>query len=118
MKNCEHCNTPFSPRPNGRKQRFCKSECCRAAYNAKHPGIGYDYALIRDYGISRARFIELLDIQCNRCLICGRDNVKLVVDHDHETGRVRGLLCKSCNGGLGVYEKYKTALLEYLEPTC
>lgn len=38
------------------------------------------------------------------CAICREAGRRLVVDHDHETGAVRGLLCVPCNSALGRYE--------------
>jgi hypothetical protein len=40
--------------------------------------------------------------QQGRCAICGLPSHKLVVDHDHETGKLRGLLCRQCNSGIGM----------------
>lgn len=46
-----------------------------------------------------------------RCAVCGYRDVRLVDDHDHETGLIRGLLCRSCNGREpyddGLFRKYR-----------
>jgi hypothetical protein len=54
----------------------------------------------RKYGLRRADYMALLQRQHERCAICGR-RIALVVDHCHETGRIRGLLCRDCNLGIG-----------------
>jgi len=54
------------------------------------------------YRTSRSRLRELAAAQAEQCPICKR-KVKLVVDHDHQTGAVRGLLCNRCNVGLGQF---------------
>ena len=52
------------------------------------------------------------------CAICGDENVKLQIDHDHETGKVRGRLCPRCNTMLGMAKDNINNLLSailYLE---
>jgi hypothetical protein len=71
--------------------------------------------LKRLYGITLGAFEALEQAQNYRCAICGgppngRGN-KLYVDHDHATNKVRGLLCATCNSGLGHF-KDKPELLE------
>jgi len=62
--------------------------------------------LASKYGISRADYAELLSRQDGKCAICGTDKPsghykRFHVDHEHESHKVRGLLCHSCNIGLG-----------------
>lgn len=58
--------------------------------------------LLAKYGMSVREFDEMSAAQDHRCAIC-RKNRRLVIDHDHQSGRVRGLLCVSCNAALGVF---------------
>lgn len=68
--------------------------------------------LRRLYGIALEDFDAMLGHQHGLCAICGRPERRgikdslapLVVDHDHRSGRVRGLLCHSCNVSLAVVE--------------
>jgi hypothetical protein len=63
-----------------------------------------EYKLIKNYGITLAEYDSMFDKQDGRCSICGiyQDELikKLVVDHNHDTNIVRGLLCDKCNRGL------------------
>ena len=60
-----------------------------------------DYHLRRNFGITLAQYDELLVKQGHKCGVCKRPNTafktNLAVDHDHKTGRIRGLLCVHCN---------------------
>ena len=59
--------------------------------------------LKRKYGLTPEEFEELLTAQGDGCAICGKPNPDNV-DHDHVTGRVRGILCWNCNVGVGQFE--------------
>jgi len=60
--------------------------------------------LKREYGITQEYYIYLENIQKRRCAICGTIPKRLHVDHCHETDQVRGLLCGSCNRGIGMFK--------------
>jgi len=57
----------------------------------------------RRYGLSLADYRALQARQGNACAICRKVTRALCIDHCHVTGRVRGLLCRSCNSALGFY---------------
>ena len=57
---------------------------------------------LKQYGLTAEQYRDMLVGQAGRCLVCLRVSAKtLVVDHDHVTGRVRGLLCHPCNLAIG-----------------
>ena len=65
-----------------------------------------DRRLQKAFGMTLQRYNEMLEEQDHKCAICGRSQRALskafAVDHDHDTGRVRGLLCDMCNRAIGL----------------
>lgn len=101
----------------------CKVCCDKQAKanNLKNPK-SMKEAQWRQKGITNfsfEQFQELLILQQELCAICKQEeraeNRSLAVDHNHETGQIRGLLCGSCNTKLGWVEKYFTEIHSYLE---
>jgi hypothetical protein len=85
-----------------------------------------DYDRKARYGLAAGEFAKLLELQKGRCLICKTDTPggkgnSFVVDHCHSSEKVRGLLCCSCNMGLGQF-KHNVELLQsainYLAESC
>jgi hypothetical protein len=69
------------------------------------------------YGLSPKGLIEFRELHSNRCGICGSSDT-LYVDHDHRTGKLRGLLCPPCNSAIGQLREDPAlfaAALAYLE---
>ena len=76
---------------------------------------GRRQSLKRLYNISIEQYDMLFNSQHGVCAICSkpqRDNRKLFVDHDHETNKVRGLLCDKCNFILGLSGESPSVLQE------
>lgn len=71
----------------------------------------------RKYGIGLEEYNLLLESQDGKCAICRVEPKKLSlsVDHDHDTGEVRGLLCPRCNRAVEWLVYYKNIASEYLE---
>lgn len=99
----------------------CKTcyNLARLAWNRNNPQQyreGYQKRRLKLYfNMSIEQYNELLTKQNNCCAICGKNskefNKLLAVDHDHETGEVRGLLCSNCNTGIGMLQD-STKLLD------
>ena len=74
-------------------------------YYAKNEEYSYGRGIVSKYGIDLVEYNKLLVKQKHSCYICKKhkDTFKkrLCVDHNHKTGKVRGLLCASCNYVLG-----------------
>lgn len=67
--------------------------------------------------ITESEYVGLVEAAGGCCQICGRNPDGLHLDHCHETGRVRGLLCSTCNTGLGKFgdsEERMEVALDYL----
>lgn len=59
------------------------------------------------FGITLDQYLEMVEEVNKKCEICGKEHEEenykvLVVDHDHDTGNIRGLLCHNCNKALGL----------------
>lgn len=89
------------------------------------PDYHRDYWLRGKYGITLEERDEMFESQNGMCPICkdpmlkrGTEGKSAVIDHDHITGAVRGLICNTCNKGIGYFRDDKVLLaaaLEYLD---
>jgi len=91
-------------------------------YYLKNKDRAYHRFLKNKYGISLDEYNEMLKEQNNSCYICGKheseQKKRLNVDHNHQTGKVRALLCVTCNTSLGLMKEdlgvFKT-MIKYVE---
>ncbi len=73
---------------------------------------------LQRYGMTLDDFDRMMTEQDGKCAICNNEQKRLHIDHCHATGRVRGLLCTSCNLGLGLLKDDESLLakaIKYLE---
>lgn len=113
-RTCPACDELIPPTVNANKV-YCSDACRNAA------------GVVKTYGIEVSAFREMLAGQGGACAGCGvkyRHQLPAAdgwhIDHDHETGMVRGILCRHCNLMLGFAKDNPTTLrraAEYLERT-
>jgi hypothetical protein len=106
---CPDCSAfkPEADFPRNRSSKTGYGGYCKPCHNvrtrknlSKNHGSTREFHLRRRYGIGQAEVDEMLAAQSGKCAICCRPNPGHV-DHDHATGKVRGLLCFNCNQALG-----------------
>lgn len=135
MKKCTKCKIekPFSEfskhirNKDGLRFR-CKSCESEDAKEAKRKALEADYLgtrlkeradnLKRMFGMSLDEYEQKAQEQGNVCAICKgtcKSGKRLAVDHDHETGKIRDLLCGNCNGGLGKFQDDPELLIKAAE---
>lgn len=101
MKACKYCG----------EEHNLPGYACRVCKDGKHR-----------YGLTRNDQIRLYESQDKKCCLCENEIEMFVghkggfIDHDHSTGKVRGILCNRCNTVVGGLENYKnlTKLLHYM----
>jgi hypothetical protein len=137
MKRCFRCGVEkgleeFYDNRYGRKRDGKQSQCkaCTkqqaVAWQASHPEVkrrnNRQSALKRIYGITSEQYDTLLAEQGGRCKLCGTSQPggagRFHIDHNHDSGLIRGLLCQQCNMGLGLFgddTQRLTRAVKYLE---
>ena len=83
----------------------------------KKPEHYKELRIIYKYGMTYEDKEEMYKNQFNKCLTCQKDFsiTNLHIDHDHETGKVRGLLCPQCNTALGLVKEDVITLKHMIE---
>lgn len=105
---CGHSKPLFEFGKDSRNKSGLKAECkaCARAYANARPRTNINRLAMegyyrRTFGLTPEGVKALKDSVGNCCEICGDRVERLVVDHNHATGEVRGILCTNCNSGIG-----------------
>jgi hypothetical protein len=80
--------------------KYCQAEYRKSTYCPKK---NRDYFLSRRYNLTHGQYIEMYEEREGECDICGDYHETLCIDHEHSTGKIRGLLCQECNKALGLF---------------
>lgn len=109
---CSSCNSPRGRLPrNGRKHgredlcSHCYGMIARSVRNSRvSPKTKRKWNVATRYGLTVEQVKEMERQQNGRCAICAADLGNYHIDHNHKTGKVRGLLCHACNLKLPLVE--------------
>lgn len=109
---CKLCVSKWMHLPENRAKKAASERKRKAKnrkkWNAKARGY-YLKSRLKNYGMGLSEYDHLLNLQNGKCAICGRNkpingHKRFCLDHDHRTGKLRGLLCIKCNLGMGNFD--------------
>lgn len=112
-KKCTTCGETKALTEFHRRYKFTYEASCKKCRNNRNKG-NKDYNrrhLLKKYNLTHEEYEQLYQLQEGKCLICRKEFPVLDIDHDHKTNIIRGLLCRKCNGGLGLFND----TIEFLE---
>lgn len=105
-----------------RKKNRKKIKTLYSAWRKRNPGyrpenrtLSVRKYLLKKRGLTPEQFSEKARQQNGRCIICSERPMRLVIDHCHESGRTRGLVCTRCNSVLGFARDRVDVLLAAVE---
>ena len=100
---CKDCSRELDRKRQGRRYVPLSKEASRLkSFNWR----------LKTFGLTLEDYNKLKLAQSLRCGICGvEENKSFNIDHDHSTGKVRGLLCGPCNRAIGLFKESEQALL-------
>lgn len=109
-----HKKNPLPGRERAKKfaqQNTEKLKKYQKTWKERHPEKRKLYtrnSRIRAYGIEPEIYYKMLEKQGQRCAICNAESTRraMNIDHDHKSGKIRGLLCDRCNLSLGHIERH------------
>ena len=124
---CSSCHelkleSDFFVRKNGSRRRQCKA----CLYKQNRKNYNHEKERFRKlksaFGIEKEDFERMNAEQDGKCAICGnaptvhaRNRGVLCVDHDHKTNKIRALLCRPCNQGLGLFYDNKELMVKAIQ---
>jgi predicted ATP-binding protein involved in virulence len=129
MISCKYCGeTDINKLCKDKRKKDGVIKCCYKCHNElwgkswrnknkeRESNTRYLRTSLSRFGISLDEYNEMYERQNGVCVICGKNkNRRLCIDHDHTTGKIRGLLCRECNMALGYVQDETTVLKNMIE---
>jgi len=103
---CPICKKVFYTEYRSQRKIYCSYECYKKHDRLRQTKIQrIKWTIKYKYGIEYDKYTSLLQKQHYRCAICNKSLLgeRIDLDHDHKTGKIRGILCHRCNMALGFF---------------